>query len=43
MLKEIFVGWMVLESIARDQQYDIPREWGISDLRTSVVTFVVRK
>jgi len=42
-LKEMFAGWTVLKSTVRDQQYDIPREWGISDLRTSVVTFVVRK
>ena len=43
ILKEVFAGWTVLKSTIRDQQYDIPREWGISDLRTSVVTFVVRK
>lgn len=43
MLKELFTGWTVLKSTVRDQQYDIPREWGISELKTSVVTLVVRK
>ena len=43
MLKEMFAGWTVLKSTVRDQQYDIPREWGISELKTRVVTLVVRK
>ena len=43
ILKGIFAGWTILKSTVREQQYDIPREWGVSDLRTSVVTFVVRK
>ena len=43
ILKEMFTGWTVLKSTVRDQQYDIPREWGISELKTSVVTLVVRK
>lgn len=43
MLKELFDGWTVLKSTVRDQQYDIPREWGISELKTSVITLVVRK
>ena len=42
-LKEMFAGWTVLKSTVRDQQYDIPREWGISELKTSVITLVVRK
>ena len=43
VLKEVFVDWSVLKSTILEQQYDIPREWGISNLRTSVVTFVAKK
>lgn len=42
-LGSVFKEWTVLKSTIREQQYDIPREWGISDLKTSVVTFVARK
>lgn len=38
-----FADWTVLKSTVQEQQYDIPRESGISELRTSVVTFVARK
>ena len=43
MLKSIFAGWTVLKSTVQEQQYDIPREWGISDLKSNVVTFVARR
>ena len=43
MLKSIFAGWTVLKSTVQEQQYDIPREWGISALTSNVVTFVARK
>ena len=43
ILTEIFTGWNVIKSTVQNQQYDIPREFGISDLKTSVVTFVARK
>lgn len=43
ILKEIFAGWTVLKLTVRDQQFDIPREWGISECKTSVVTLIVRK
>ena len=43
ILKEVFSGWTVLKSTIREQQYDIPREWGVSNLKTNVVTFVGRK
>lgn len=43
MLHKIFVGWEVLKSTVREQQYDIPREGCISKLSTSVVTFVARR
>ena len=42
-LKEMYAGWTVQKSTVRDQQYDIPRERGVSELKTSVVTLVVRK
>lgn len=40
--ENIFTEWTVLKSTVVEQQYDIPRESGISDLKTSVVTFVVK-
>ncbi len=43
ILSQIFVGWNVLKSTVQTQQYDIPRENIISDLRTNVVTFVAKK
>ena len=42
-LSQIFNGWNVLKSTVQSQQYDIPRENIISDLRTNVVTFVAQK
>lgn len=39
ILGRVFAGWTVLKTTVREQQYDIPRENGISDLRSSVVTF----
>lgn len=42
-LEEIFGGWKVLKGTIQEQQYDIPREFGISKLSTSVVTLVARK
>lgn len=42
-LREIFSGWTMIKSTVQEQRYDIPREQGISDLKTSVVTFVARK
>lgn len=43
ILKQTFSNWTVIKSTVREQQYDVPRENGISDLRTSVVSFVARK
>ena len=43
ILKHTFGGWTVLKSTMQEQQYDIPREWGISVLKSNVVTFVARK
>lgn len=43
ILNDIFKGWNVLKTTVIEQQYDIPRENGINELTTSVVTFVARK
>ncbi len=43
ILSSVFAGWSIQKSSVREQRYDIPRENGISDLTTSVVTYVVRK
>ena len=43
LLMQVFSGWEVIKSTVQNQRYDIPREGRISDLKTSVVTLVVRK
>lgn len=43
ILNRTFEGWTVLKSSVQEQQYDIPRENGIIDLQTKVVSFVARK
>ncbi len=43
VLSSVFVGWSVLKENVQEQQYDIPRESGIVELTTSVVTYVARK
>jgi len=43
LLQGIFADWAVIKSTVQEQQYDIPRDWGISDLKTKVVSFVARK
>lgn len=43
ILNAIFGGWQVIKKSVQRQQYDIPREFGISELQTDVVTFVARK
>lgn len=42
-LNQIFGDWSIIKSNVQEQQYDIPRENLISDLKTKVVTFVARK
>lgn len=42
-LETVFTGWEILKETTREQQYDIPREFGISDLKTTVITMVARK
>ena len=43
LLKKTFAGWQVIKHTIVYQKYDIPRENGIADLETDVVTYVVRK
>ena len=43
ILSKTFIGWTVMKSTVQEQQYDIPRESGLSSLKTSVVSFVARK
>lgn len=43
LLRQAFAGWRVIKSIVNEQQYDIPREDKISELKTRVVTYVARK
>ncbi len=43
VLNQTYSGWEILKNTVREQQYDIPRESFISDLRTNVVTYVARK
>ena len=43
LLENIFTGWQVIKHTIVHQKYDIPRENGIADLETDVITYVVRK
>ena len=43
LLEKTFAGWQVIKHTIVHQKYDIPRENGIVDLETDVVTYVVRK
>ena len=43
LLANTFAGWKLVKHAIVHQKYDIPRENGIADLETDVVTYVVRK
>ena len=43
LLAQTFAGWQIIKHTVVHQKYDIPRENGISNLETDVVTYVVRK
>lgn len=43
ILKVTFADWEIQKNTIRAQHYDIPREFGISELTTNVVTLVARK
>lgn len=42
ILADIFDGWGVLKSSVAKQKYEIPRENGVADLTTNVVTYVTK-
>ena len=43
LLENTFAGWQIIKHTVVHQRYDIPRENGVADLETDVVTYVVRK
>ena len=43
LLEYNFAGWQVIKHTIVHQKYDIPRENGLADLETDVMTYVVRK
>ena len=43
LLEKTFAGWKVIKHTIVHQKYDIPRENGIADLETDVITYVVRR
>ena len=43
LLENTFAGWQIIKHTIVHQKYDIPRENGLADLETDVVTYVVRK
>ena len=43
LLSQTFAGWTILKSTVQSQQYDIPRDQGMRELNTNVVSFVARK
>ena len=43
ILEKTFAGWKIIKHTIVHQKYDIPRENGIADLETDVITYVVRR
>ena len=43
LLEKTFAGWQIIKHTIVHQKYDIPRENGIADLETDVITYVVRR
>lgn len=43
ILYRVFSNWIKIKSTVQEQMYDIPRETGMCELNTSVVSFVARK
>lgn len=43
ILERTFAGWQLLKRTVVHQKYDIPRENGMAELETDVVTFVARR
>ncbi|MBQ3559099.1 MAG: class I SAM-dependent methyltransferase [Agathobacter sp.] len=43
LLQDMFRDWEVIKFTTQEQQYDIPRENGLCELKTKVVTLVARR
>lgn len=43
VLQDVFRDWKVIKFTTQEQQYDIPRESGVCEIRTKVVTLVARR
>ena len=43
LLENTFAGWQIIKHTIVHQKYDIPRENGMADLETDVITYVVKK
>ena len=43
ILEKTFAGWKIIKHTVVHQKYDIPRENGIANLKTDVITYVVRR
>ena len=43
LLENTFAGWKIIKHTIVHQKYDIPRENGIADMETDVITYVVRR
>ena len=43
LLEETFAGWQIIKHTVVHQKYDIPRTYGLAELETDVVTYVVKK
>lgn len=43
LLHQKFAGWEIIKETAVHQKYDVPRETGLAELNTDVVTFAARK
>lgn len=42
LLEETFAGWQIIKHTVVHQKYDIPRTYGLAELETDVVTYVVK-
>ena len=43
LLQDVFGDWEVMKFTTQEQHYDIPRELGVCELDTNVVTLVASK
>ena len=43
LLEQTFTGWQIIKHTVVHQKYDIPRENGLAELETDVVTYVVKR